>query len=158
MSTANGGKDKKSSGGGAAGLVIFLIIMVFSALAEDNGGSAAAVLSVIVILIVVIALCVAAAKKKKARAEKPAGSYAAARPAAQTAPVPVRPAAKAGNVSGHSHDRINGDFAVRGCSREEHMEIQLKNFLDAGIVDRREYAMLRERFRKELNESNNSLY
>ena len=44
----------------------------------------------------------------------------------------------------HSHDRLSRQAAAN-CSVDEHWKAQLDGFLKAGIIDRKEYAVLMER-------------
>lgn len=129
MNTPNVNRKKKKNSGG--GLVVLGIYIAYLLLSRVNwhsigrsfrGGDRAVLFGALALVL----LAVIVIKLRKKAAERKNDSPAAA---------------------AHTHDRLQG-YTAGACSAEEHWRKQLDSFLAAGIIDRAEYRVLLERYRR----------
>jgi len=142
-------QNKNNKKGGKLGIgVVFFVIMALSALTEnwDNirwqlwrmGLDTEALLPLVFAVVAILVACVFL--KAKGTSARPR-SKGFSMDAVDTA----------GN---HSHDRNTvSKAAIRSCDGLEHWKDQLDGFIKAGLIDRAEYNVLLERYKKDL-ESN----
>ena len=127
MSTApNSRKNKK----GTIWIWIALLILILCSL-EDVSEEAVITFANIGVILLVVFLLGLPRKNRPASAKTEHASRAAE----------------------HSHDRIEHAEKYSYCTGEEHWRRQLDGFLKAGIIDRKEYRVLWERWTAENSEN-----
>lgn len=138
----SGGKKKKSSGG-ITGVIAAVLGLNLIKAAGDSGAVIAVVLIAAVLIFFTVWILNAAKKKKAGREEK---AYFQTRWSRDNAEVPITKPAQRPEASVYDENitkmGIEADWVRRFA--------QLDSFLKNGIIDKNEYNVLREKYKKEM--------
>lgn len=145
--------NKKKKKGSVWGWVI-LFYIIFSAIMEDLPDDIVAVVIVLGILLLVCAIAVVVVKRKRKAASIPPQERFAMPGSERYADKPRERAPRENVFSSqpqHNHDRLT-NTGHKPESGFQHWKTQLDGFLEAGLIDKAEYKLMLERYRRSLQD------
>lgn len=144
--------NAKKSGKKSFLWIWILAVAILGAIGESAGPSVVGVAVLAVVVIGIVLLVISGARKRRSAAGGANTDYTR-----MTRGLEVQP-----NVTNpgffHTHDRISRPKNAEPCTPNKHYKAQLDSLYRAGIIDRKEYAYLAEKFARVTDESSQYLY